>query len=133
MIQSPRLGSIFWKGTKSLASHFRITECGNYYLHVLSNRFSYIDLVLADTPIADIDLVKRLRSMLPTSSLETRFQRSELFIKYPKEMEEREIRFDPDYRNSPLAKYEFTRKIEQSFAKERKYIRERSSDRDSCI
>ena len=107
------------------ASHFRITNCGNYYLHVLLNRFSYIDLILADTPIADTDLVESLRNMLPSKDLETRFKRCRLFIEYLKEMEEREIRANPEYKDSTLAKYKFTKKMAQSLEEERKYILQR--------
>jgi len=111
------------------ASHFRITNCGNYYLHVLPSRFSYVDLILADTPIADPDLVKSLRNMLPSKDLETRFKRCRLFIEYLKEMEEREMRAHPEYKNSTLAKYEFTKKMARSLREERKYILRRSHSR----
>jgi hypothetical protein len=111
------------------ASHFRITECGSYFLHVLPTRFSYLDLVLADTPIADLNLVDKLRVMLPNKDLEVRFQRTRAFIKYLEEMEEREQRFNPEYRDSPLAKYEFTRKMEQSMEEEQKYIRKSISNK----
>jgi KaiC/GvpD/RAD55 family RecA-like ATPase len=112
------------------ASHFRITECGNYYLRVLPNRFSYVDLVLADTPIANQDAVKKLRDMLPNKELGIRFDRTRLFINYLREMEEREIRFRPEYEDSPLAKYKFTKKMEQSLQDEQKYIRKSMENRD---
>jgi len=107
------------------ASHFKITECGNYYLRVLPNRFSYIDLVLADTPIADIDLVKRLRSMLPNRNLDVRFERTKLFIEYLKEMEKREFQANQGYQASPLGKFQFTSKMESNLEKEKQYITER--------
>lgn len=112
------------------ASHFRITECGNYYLHVLTNRFSYVDLVLADTPISDVDLVKTLRVLLPSADLEKRFHRSDLFVQYLKEMEEKEMRSSPEYKNSSLAKYRFAEKMERSLGEEKKYILRKDPDRD---
>ncbi len=113
------------------ASHFRITECGNYYLRVLPNRFSYINLVLADTPIADSDLVKKLRNMLPSKDIDIRFERSKLFIMYLREMEDRETRFNPEYENSPLGKYKFTKKIEASLEEEQKYVRASKNSKDT--
>lgn len=72
------------------ASHFKLTECGNYYLNVLTKRFSYIDLVLAETPIADVDLVKQLRTLLPEKRIHKRFERTMKFLEYLQKMEKRE-------------------------------------------
>lgn len=115
------------------ASHFRITECGNYYLRVLPNRFSYVDLVLADTPIADIDLVKRLRRMLPSRALDVRFERVRLFVDYLGAMEKREFQLNPGYRQSPLGRFRFTSKMASSIRGEMRYITGRIEEKFSRL
>jgi len=104
------------------ASFFKITECGAYYSDVLINRFAYTDLLVSDTPIADIDLVTDLRNVIHFSGLTSRFDRTRRFIRYLHEMEEREMNLNPEYRGSPLAKYRFTSKMEAEFNREEKYI-----------
>lgn len=110
------------------ASHFRITESGNYYLRLLPYRFSYLDLIIADTPISDLDLVKKLRYLLPSRDMEIRFDRTEAFIKYLLKTEERESK--SYFSRSPLSKYKFAEKIQKSFEDERKYIHEKNYDRN---
>ena len=104
------------------ASHFMITDCGSYYLEVLIFRFVYLDLVLADTPIADIDLVSKLRSVLHCRDLEDRFSRTEMFIEYLITSEEREFQLNPEYVTSELGRYRFAGRIRKAFLTERKYI-----------
>jgi len=107
------------------ASHFKITECGSYFLHVLVMRFSYVDLVLADTPIADVDVALKIRHMLSNRELDIRFNRVSLFINYLLKMEKKEFDSNPEIAFSKLGKYKFARAIMSSFANERKYIRGR--------
>jgi hypothetical protein len=104
------------------ASHFCLTECGVYFLHILINRFSYVDLVLAHTPIADVDLSLKIRRMLPNRELEVRFERTRLFLDYLKRMEEREFENFPEYKLSRLGKYRFTERMLANFVKEQEYI-----------
>jgi len=104
------------------ASFFKITECGAYYSDVLITRFAYIDLLVPDTPMADIDLVTDLRGVIHFSGLTARFDRARRFIHYLHEMEEREMNLNPQYRESPLAKYRFTSTIEAGLNREEKYI-----------
>ena len=111
------------------ASHFKITECGNYYLRVLPNRFSYIDLVLADTPIADIDLVKKLRHMLSSRTLDVRFERVKLFVDYLEAMKKREFQLSPGYRKSPLGKLKCASKMASSIRREMRYITSRIEEK----
>lgn len=104
------------------AAFFKVTECGAYYVDVLINRFAYVDLVLADTPIADPDLVTYLRKVIYLTELEARFDRTKRFISYLREMEDREMNLNPEFRESPLAKYRFTSTMDAQFDKEREYI-----------
>ncbi len=111
------------------ASHFRITECGSYFLHILMKRFSYVDLVLADTPTADVDVSLRIRQMLPSRELDTRFKRTSLFINYLNEMEKREFENKPENRLSELGKYKFAQGIMSSFRREERYIQKRIGEK----
>lgn len=43
------------------ASHIRVTSAGWYYSRFLAGLFSYLDLVLQDTPLNDPDVEKKLR------------------------------------------------------------------------
>jgi hypothetical protein len=51
------------KSTDSItdASHVRITSSGWYYARYLVNSFAYLDLVLQDTPLDDLDVEQYLR------------------------------------------------------------------------
>jgi len=115
------------------ASHFKITDCGTFFLHLLIMRFSYVDLVLADTPIADPDIALRIRRMLPSKELEARFERTQLFLDYLKKMEDREFQNSPEYQLSPLGKYTFTQKMLRNFNGEKKYIIESQKRKDYLL
>jgi len=104
------------------ASHFKITECGVYFLHLLIKRFSYIDLILADTPIADADVALRIRHLLPSGELNNRFERTQLFLNYIETMEDREFQNMPEYQWSQLGKYKFAKKMLTNFDSEKRYI-----------
>jgi len=104
------------------ASHFILTDCGNYYLTVLIKRFSYVDLILSDTPIADIDLVEELRVLIPEKWIYTRFERTRKFLEYLQKMEKREFELNPRYRFSPLCKHKFASSMLSSFKNEKRYI-----------
>ena len=112
------------RSRKSLekASYFKLTECGSYYLQDLINRFPYLDLVWVDTPIADIDLVKQLRLMIEQTDLSVRFKRTEAFLSYLIEMEDKEMRLHPEYQASDLGKFTFARRIRNGFEKDKTYI-----------
>jgi len=115
------------------ASHFIITECGNYYLNNLINRFSYIDLVIADTPVADTDLIHEIRSMLPSKRLDIRFKRVEKFLHYLNEMEKMEHNLNPEYQTSSLCRHRYTAKMLSSFQKEKQYITQRIAEKTHTL
>lgn len=76
------------------ANHIRLTPAGWYYVTFLSKSFSYLDLMLQDTPINDeetveelVDLVKRVDQIVDSDQtkrekLELRFGRVNIFLKY---------------------------------------------------
>ena len=107
------------------ASYFKITECGHYYLHFLVDRFAYLDLMWMDAPIADVDLVKDLRSHINDVDLDNRFDRTKKFLDYLTRMEEKELTMNPEYQGSKLCKYRFMGRIMQNFEKDKKYILDR--------
>lgn len=84
------------------ASHVRITSSGWYYCRYLVSSFSYIDLVLQDTPLNDSDTEKVLRSFVQQvdnlsdreeeklARLEVRFARVRAFLEYLRSEEEHE-------------------------------------------
>jgi hypothetical protein len=104
------------------ASHFKITDCGAFFLRLLSMRFSYLDLILADTPIADADVALKIRHLLPSRELADRFERTHLFVSYLKKMEDKEFVNSPEYELNAFGKHKFGQKIVSSFDKEKKYI-----------
>ena len=115
------------------ASHFKITDCGSYFLHLLIKRFSYLDLILADTPIADVDIALQIRRKLPSKVLETRFERTELFIDYLKQREEKEFKIKPENELSELGKYRFMESIKVSFQNEKRYITQRIKEKNVSL
>lgn len=115
------------------ASHFVLTDCGDYYLNVLIRRFSYIDLILADTPITDVDLVNQIRNMLPERRIHIRFDRVSRFLDYLKKMEEREQELNPEYRLSSFGKHRFASKMLSSFQREKSYITEKIREKTIAV
>jgi hypothetical protein len=86
------------------ATHFRITSSGWYYVKYLVNSFSYLDLILQDTPINSEDVVSQLvQSVFAVNNLtgreeekeqrmEERFKRVHIFLRYLKTEEDEEIK-----------------------------------------
>jgi hypothetical protein len=92
------------KSTDSIdgASHVRVTSAGWYYSCFLVKAFSYLDLVLQDTPLDDVDVERTLRSYVEQvdnlsdrqeqklDRMRTRFSRVRLFLNYLHKEEQRE-------------------------------------------
>ena len=84
------------------ASHIRVTSSGWYYCHFLVSSFSYIDLVLEDTPLNESAVEKVLRSFVQQvdnlgdreeeklARMDVRFARVRAFLAYLKSEEENE-------------------------------------------
>lgn len=86
------------------ATHLRVTSAGWYYIRYLTNSFSYLDLVLQDTPINSNDVATKLQqSIIAVNNLigrddekerrmEERFKRVKVFLDYLKTEEQIEIK-----------------------------------------
>jgi hypothetical protein len=84
------------------ASHIRITSAGWYYFRYLVSSFSYLDLVLQDTPLDDAGTEKRLRDSVALVDnmsdreqekllrMEARFERVGAFLEYLTKQEDAE-------------------------------------------
>lgn len=111
------------------ATWVRITNTGIYYLKELIYRFVYLDLVWMDTPIADEkvtrELLRHVVELRPKTEnyLDERFQRTECFLNYLKQMEEREFKNNPQFNDSDLTKKRFMTEIIQSYQEAKKYIK----------
>jgi hypothetical protein len=86
------------------SSHVRVTSAGWYYARHLLREFSYLALVLQDTPFDDIDVERELRDSLflvgnigdreedKLSRTQERFNRVERFLDYLEAQEVEEIK-----------------------------------------
>ena len=92
------------RSTESIdgASHVRVTSAGWYFIRYLAQSFAYLDLVLQDTPLNDVAVLKLLKdSVYQVSNLgdneedkldrvRARFVRVGLFLDYLAKEEEAE-------------------------------------------
>ncbi len=92
------------KSTESIngASHVRVTSAGWYYTNFLVKAFSYLDLVLEDTPLDDAGVEEKLRAYVhkvdnlsdrddqKLERMYVRFARVRCFLDYLSREEERE-------------------------------------------
>lgn len=119
------------------SSHIRITAAGWYYLSRLSHTFAYLDLVLQDTPINDERVEKSLRQTVydvnnlsdhereKVERMKVRFDRTQEFLDYLAEEEEREFQeYDMRRLQSPLCDG-FMPAIRKKFTDDREYIERR--------
>jgi hypothetical protein len=127
------------RSTKTVcgASHVRVTAAGWYYMRHLSRAFSYIDLVLQDTPLNDEGLEHFLRqSVYDVNNLsgrehekyeriQVRFNRTQRFIDYLKEDEDREFKaFNMERLPKPFSE-RFMPIIQCHFNEDKDYIEKR--------
>jgi DNA-binding PadR family transcriptional regulator len=107
------------RGTIENASYFRITECGSYYLNRLIQTFVYLDGVWMDSPIADGDVVDKLRSVMDTTLLEVKMKRTRIFLDYLLQMEENGKARHPEFQASPLGRFSFVKSMKSGFERDR--------------
>jgi hypothetical protein len=130
------------RSTKTVtgASHIRVTAAGWYYLTHLSRTFAYLDLVLQDTPLNDENLEHYLRqSVYDVNNLsdrerekfermQVRFNRTQSFLDYLNEEEEREFGiFEMSRLPKPLSE-RFMPLIQERFKIDREYIERRLTE-----
>jgi len=83
-----KLSDIKWMDLPNYNFNICISAKGYYYLMELKNRFHYLDLVLQDTPVYDIDSFNKLKKVFPSSSndgkrnLNQRIESIKKFIEY---------------------------------------------------
>lgn len=107
------------------ASYFCLTFTGSYYLTQLTKRFIYLDLIAGDTPIADINVVKKIKKLIDSSVMEDRFKKTEILLNYLKECEDNEFKEHPEYKSSDLTNERFMGDIIVKFWREILYIQEK--------
>lgn len=61
---------------------FRITSVGAYHLLKWMNAFSYLDAILVDTPIFDVEAGNKILEKIEFSGIEERYRRAVLFRDY---------------------------------------------------
>jgi hypothetical protein len=123
--------------TISGASHVRVTSAGWYYSSFLVKAFSYLDLVLQDTPLDDTELANKLRTYVEQvdnlsdreeqklDRMHVRFTRVRNFLDYLFREEQREERqFDLAKRGGIWAD-SFVVPIRSQIENEIKWIRRR--------
>ena len=110
------------KDNVGTAEYFRITEGGSFLLNKLIRRFVYLDSVWMDTPIADADLVVRLRTLIDSTNMDVRFNRTRMFLEYLQEMENKDRERHPEYQSSPIGRHNFTKNMMSGFEIERQKI-----------
>jgi hypothetical protein len=76
---------------KTISTAYRITPTGRYYMRFLANRFSYLDLVLQDTPISDNATFHAIKPTIGSKDMDDRFNRVISFVRYLNNEEEREF------------------------------------------
>lgn len=127
------------KSTESIAqaSHVRVTSSGWYYATFLVRSFSYLDLVLQDTPLDDSDVAASLRSLVQqvdnlTDSEEkklermaVRFTRVREFLEYlAREESKEQDHFDLPRRGGVWAEI-FIQTIKGQIERETRWIQRR--------
>jgi hypothetical protein len=75
---------------KAISAAYRITPAGRYYMRFLTGRFSYLDLVLQDTPISDNSAFHIIKKLTVSRDMDDRFARVTAFAQYLNNEEERE-------------------------------------------
>jgi hypothetical protein len=73
------------------ADAVRATAAGAYYWRYLVRAFAYVDLMFVDTPLADVNLSRRLASLAEMTDLTTRFERVRAFLEFLEAREREEL------------------------------------------
>lgn len=114
------------------AQYVKITPTGLYYLEELAHSFPYIDLVFMDTPICEEKTLKALRRGLNADSIvnkndrmEARFERTDTFLKYLKQSEDKELKNIPELSFSEFGSVRFMDNIIEEWKEQVEYIREK--------
>jgi len=112
-----------------VGSSYRITVAGRYYLKYLAVRFSYLDLVLQDTPIADANAFATISGLIDSRDLEDRFRRVGTFLDYLLNEEAREHGAIQSTSDSITLRRRLVAEMVPEFQSEEAYIRGRAHGR----
>jgi KaiC/GvpD/RAD55 family RecA-like ATPase len=114
------------------ASYIRITKTGLYYFNKLINKFVYLDLMWGSTPICDIKVVEKLKNVINVDTINDdiqrmnkRFDRTEIFLYYLKDMENQEWKNYPELKHSTFSSDKYIEQIIKQYFEEKTYILER--------
>ena len=130
------------RSTKTVkgASHLRVTAAGWYYMKQLMRTFTYLDLVLQDTPLNDVGLEHTLRQSVydvnnladrdneKWARMKVRFDRTQRFLDYLSSEEARDYSLFDLRRTPPPFSQQFMLPIVEKFAEDRPHIEERLRD-----
>jgi KaiC/GvpD/RAD55 family RecA-like ATPase len=75
---------------RQVSAAYRVTHAGRYYMRYLSGRFSYLDLVLQDTPICDSATFQLIKGQINSKDMDDRFNRVTAFMLYLNTEEDKE-------------------------------------------
>ncbi|MDD2540997.1 MAG: hypothetical protein PHH28_08125 [Desulfuromonadaceae bacterium] len=89
------------------ATYAKLTAAGKYYYEVLCNEFTYLDLVMVDTPLSDDILNNTLIKEIYNNELENRIVKVRMFIDYLEKTEQAEIQSHPEYSFSEVTNNQF--------------------------
>lgn len=118
---------------KRITAAFRVTPAGRYYMRFLAGRFSYLDLVLQDTPISDEPTFKVIKDLIGSKDMESRFARVSAFLHYLATEEEREYpTIIATSESLPLTKKIVPGRISE-FEGDCAYIRKRLAEKSSRV
>jgi hypothetical protein len=105
------------------ASYVKITPSGIYYVNSeLISDFTYLDIVFIDTPISDTVVFDKLKPQIDTIELTKRIERTENFINYLVQAEEREYSSRPEYNGHELTQRRFAAEIRDKFLTQKNQI-----------
>jgi hypothetical protein len=98
-------------------------------MRFLALRFSYLDLVLQDTPIADHRVVSTISRLLDRRDLNERFERVEAFLDYLISEEAREYAAIASTSDSIPLRRKLIAEMLPEYHSEKAYIRKRTVER----
>jgi len=111
------------------ASYVKITQTGKYYIEKLIYNFTYLDIIFQDALISDENLSKDLGRTIRYDDIknkflrtEKRFERTEIFINYLKQKEQKEVANNPFLLNSDLTNKTYMNKIFEQFYEQKEKI-----------
>jgi hypothetical protein len=117
--------------SKKVSDAYRITSAGRYYIRYLLPQFSYLDLVLQDTPINDSMKLDAIKEMIYKHDLNDRFSRVRLFLEYLNEQEQKQFPILQAKADSPQMLKLFMPQIILSFESAAKAIKRKVNKRKS--